>query len=281
MDVSLGAPPREVPAWESRALAFGHPLSLAGALALALAASLLWLFVAAYGLGFTALLKLAQPRLRLPAIARDTVTGRLPTGETTTVTTAAFVYQGQSYVVHSYSLASAPAPGAQVTVLAPRSSPEHGWIEGGQKFPLRLSALLKIAGVTLAPGAVLALAGLLVGLRQRRLLRHGVLVEARRVRQVGLARPFSDLSLDCYRVADPAGRSHTFWSVGADVPERTQALVSPRGWRGAVLPDRLLPNLGQRQGVVAGTGKGRRLSAWVVLLLTLGQAFLVLLFLLT
>jgi hypothetical protein len=282
MAAELGAPPRQLSHLESRALLWGHPACVAGTLLLTAGASLLWLFVALYGLRFGALVSLLQPRLRLPARAGETVRAQLLSGEAVRLTTASFIHQGKLYQVRSFGLEPPPAAGSAVQVLVPRYSPQQGWVVGGQRFPLRLSGLGWVALGSLLPGALFLAWGLHSGRRQRRLLQGGWEVPARRLRQLDLPRPFADLALGQYRTTTPAGVTQTFWTVGSAAGGDTRpALVDPQGGQAAVLVDNLLPGRGALASPGLGLGRSRQASAWVVLLLLAGHGLLTLLYALT
>lgn len=278
----LPPPPRRLPALESRAVVLGHLATLLGSLALVLASALIWLFVAAYGLGFSAILSLTQPRLQLPGKVVKSYPGQLWTGEPVHLTTASFTHSGAQYEVDSFGDPSAPmVQGQTVTLEVPSSSPEHAWVQGLQKFPLRLSGLAKIAALALLPGVVLTGWGLFCGFRQRRLLLGGSLAQARRTRHWGLPRPLAEQFLDRYELTDQEGKCRAFWSAGPDGPAHVDVLVLPSGWAGAVVVGRLLPLQTWQGQTVGGTGRGRRAAAWAVLLLWLGQLGVLALFLAT
>jgi hypothetical protein len=237
-----------------------------------MASSLIWLFVAGYGLRFSALRPLTQPRLVLAAAVEQSQAWQLPTGEWAHRSTALFTYEGAVYRAVGYGTPSSPLKNGQaVSVLMPRNAPEHAWIQGLQKFPLRLSGLAAIAAVALLPGALLSLWGLLAGAQQVKLVRHGVAVIAKRDRHWGLPRPLADSYLDRYALVDAAGKARSVWSLGPDGQAQAQILLAPSGARGAAVVDRLLPNLCYRHDQVQGTSRWRQAGAWGALLLWLGQ----------
>lgn len=251
----------------------GHPIALLGMLWLGLASTLLWLFVAAYGLSFSGLYPLWSSRQRLPARVESSQPVTLMTGEVARRTCALFTYQGATWRAAAYG-ETPLAPGQETVVVMPASAPSHAWIEGLRKYPLSLSGLLRIAVLVVVPGLCLLGLGLLMGRRQRTLLREGIEVEGKRVRHLGLPRPLSDHYLDRFELVDPDGVSRRIWSLGGDGPAEASLLVAPRGWRGALVVSHLLPS-GQ-----APSG-ARIASAWTVLLLALAQLAVLILFLLT
>ena len=252
---------------------FGHPIALLGMLWLGLASTLLWLFVAAYGLSFSGLHPLWLSRERLPARVESSEEVTLLTGESARRTCALFTYKGATWRAAAYG-ETALAPGQETTVVMPASAPSHAWIEGLQKYPLSLSALARIAVLALVPGLCLLGLGVLVGQRQKDLLREGVEVVGKRVRHLGLPRPLSDHYLDRFELVDPAGATRRIWSLGGEGTAEASLLVAPIGWRGALVVSHLLPS-GQ-----APSG-GRSAGAWVVFLLALAQLAVLGLFLLT
>lgn len=268
--------PRLLAAGEGRALLFGHGLLVVGAMALLVGASLVWLFVAGYGLTFSGLRPLAGSRGQAEAVVESSGEVALWTGERALCTTAIFSHQGQTY----RALAFGPTtldPGQRVRVIYPLSTPSAGWVEGLQRFPLRLRGLATLSLAALSPGLVLVLSGLLVGVRQRRTVVHGVVVQGRRTRHIGLARPLSEMFLDRFEWTD-GGRSLSHWSVGVEGPETTPLLVHDAG---AVVVERLLPGLEVHEGKLRGVSLGRKLCAWLVLAVGAGQMLALLLFLLT
>lgn len=278
----LGDAPRRLPLSEATALVLGHPATVLGALALVLASSLLWTFVASYGLEFSALRPLAQSRERLPGQVESSQTVQLWNGEPAHRTTALFSYQGKLYRASAYGLPPRPHKGGQtVTVVVPGGKPEQSWIEGQQKFPVRLSSLGPLAALAFLPGSLLSLWGLLAGLRQRKTVLVGAAVRARRVRHLPLPRPLADRFLDRFAFSEATGKAGAVWSVGCDGPEERWVLVSPHVWRHAVVLDYLLPEGRQEKGLVKGTNKGRRIAACTVLGLWLGGTGVLLLFFLT
>ncbi len=271
---SLSPPPRSFPTAQERAILLGHPAVVTGMLALAVASTLVWLFVAAYGISFSSLRSVFSNREKLPARVESSQQVTLLTGEAAHRTCALFFYQGKTWRAAAYGETSL-SPGQEATVVMPAASPAQAWILGLQKFPLRLSGLAQIAVLAFLPGLILTLWGLRGSFGQRRLLREGVIVSGQRLRHLGLPRPLSDRYLDRYELVDPAGRTRRVWSVGPEGPAETSLLVSPRSWRGATVVSHLLP-----MGGVA-TSTARRLCAWVVLLIALIQLLVLGLFLLT
>ena len=252
---------------------FGHPIILLGTLWLGLASTLLWLFVAAYGLSFSGLYPLWFSRQRLPARVESSQQVTLMTGEVARRTCALFRYRDATWRAAAYGETTL-APGQETTVVMPVSTPSHAWIEGLRKYPLSLSSLLRIAVLVVAPGLCLLGLGLLMGRRQRTLLREGVEIEGKRVRHLGLPRPLSDHYLDRFEFVDPGGVTRRIWSLGGDGPPEANLLVTPSRWRGALVVTHLLPSGQTPSGI-------RIVSAWIVLLLTLAQLAVLILFLLT
>jgi hypothetical protein len=276
-----GDPPRKLAAADARALLLGHPLAVLGMLGAALASSLLWLFVAGYGLGFSSLRPLLGPRQRVSATVESSQQVRLWTGEPAWRSTAIFAYRGQWYRAEGYGLGDRPLRrGEAVRVLVPRWAPESAWIAALHKFPLRLRALAGIALATLGPALLVALWGIWLGAGQRRLLQKGSVQKGRRVRHLRLARPLSQLYLDRFAFSDSQGRPRAVWSLGPEGPEAEPLLVMSACSRAGVL-SRLMPELEVRSGELTGTSRGRRLAGWAVLVAMLGQAGVLLLFFLT
>lgn len=277
--VLVGDPPRRLAAGQGRAVLLGHPLSLLGALALTLATSLLWFFVAAYGIQFSTLRPLLGPRLEAAAQVESSGEVRLATGEAAFRTTAVFSHQGATYRAAAYGTPASPlAPGQPVTVLMPAGAPEAAWIAGLQKYPLRLSGLSSMARVILLPGLLLLLWGLLAGASQWRRLRWGTGVTGRRTHHWRLARPLSDRYLDRFTYKDETGRAGSVWCVSPDGPEQEVVLLNRLG---ATVLKSVLPRIESGEDGLGGVSTGRRIVAWLVLLLGLSQLGLLLLFLAT
>lgn len=238
-----------------------------------LASTLLWLFVAAYGLNFSALRPLWGGRERLPARVESTGQFTLLTGENARRTCALFSYQGKVWRAAAYGETSL-APGQETSVLVPSAQPESAWIEGLQKFPVQLTGIARMAMVVFSPGLLLCLWGLLAGRRQEGLLRQGAEVMGHRVRHLSLPRPLSDRFLDQFELVAADGSRRRMWSVGPNGPPETRLLVAPGRWRGAVVISHLLPQNGQVATI-------RRAGAWLVIGLALAQLGVLSLFLWT
>lgn len=273
---ALPPPPRALTSGESRALLFGHGVTLLGAAALLVGGSLVWLFVAGYALAFSAVRPLAGARATAPAIVERSGETALWTGEPARRTDAVFSHQGRNYRAVGYGETSL-SPGQPTRVVYPLAAPEQGWVMGLQRFPLRLRGLLNLALVALTPAGLLGGLGILLGSRQRWALRAGSEIPARRTRRIGLARPFSELFLDRFEWQD-GGRTRGIWSVGSDDLEQTTLLVSSRG---VVVVQRLLPRLDLQGAAIRGVSAGRKLRAWLVLAVLASQAGALCIFLLT
>ncbi len=252
---------------DSLALLLGHPTNLLGALALTGAGVVIWLLVAVYGLNFSTLRSLQQPRLLLNARVESSQRGVLVTGESAHLSVAVFSLRGQTYRAVGFGDTDLK-PGQAVKAIVPESAPSQAWIQGLQRFPVRLSGLARISALLLAPGALLTFWGLAAGLRQLCLLRNGRSTVVQRTRSHKLPRPLADKRLDRYQVLDS---SQAFWSLGSSGPERAPALLGT--WEGAMLWERLLPRPGQ--GDTRHTSAARRACAGAVVLfwsLSLGMS---------
>lgn len=241
-------------------------------LGVGLAWTVLWLFVAAYGLSFSSLRPLMGARQRFPARVESSQPVTLLTGEAARRTCALFLYEGKTWRAAAYGETTL-APGQTTTVLVPSSSPGDAWIEGLQRFPVQLSGVARLGLVTLLPGLLLSLWGLAAGWRQRGLIRDGVEVTGQRRRHLSLPRPLSDRYLDEYELQSPDGARRRVWSIGPDGPAQARLLVSAGSWRGAAVLSHLLP--------AGGVGSARRISSLLVLALVLAQTGVLALFLLT
>ncbi len=254
----------------------GHGVTLLGAAALLVGAALVWLFVAGYGLTFSGLWPLLGQRGTAAGVVESSGPVALWTGEPAGRTTAIFSHQGQTYRAVGYGEAGLE-PGQPARVVFPRNNPSQAWVEGLQRFPLRLRGLANLAGMALCPALLLCGVGVFLGARQRSLVISGSEVQGRRTRHIGLARPFSELFLDRFEW-NQDGRVRGHWSVGGDGLEEALLLASPRG---AVVVPRLLPGWELQGEALRGVSAGRKLRAWLVLALVASQVGAFLLFLLT
>ena len=262
----LPPPPRSLESKDRRALLFGHPVTLLGAIALGLANAIVWLLTASYGITSSSVRPLFWPQEQVTGQVVTSGLVAIISGETVPQTVASFTYRGQIHQVVSFG--EQLTASLKVTIIVPKGRPEQARISGLQKFPLRLRSLASIAAVLLLPGLLFTLWGLLAGWRKVRLVEHGHQVVAHRIRHWKLFRPFAELYLDSYRWRSQDGQERLFWSVGSETSEPAAALVSPRG--GALL-SHLLPHHQAGTLPLQGVTQSRLISGWAVLLLWLAQ----------
>lgn len=278
-DLSLAPPPRRLPASMQRHLLFGHPLLLLGSLAVTMASFLIWLLVAAYGIGFSSVVSVWRPHTPIPARVESSQPVELVTGETVQRTSALFAHQGDTWRAVGYGQTPLQQ-GDATTVTLPDGAPGQAFIQGLQKFALPLRDLVRVAVFVLAPGAIVLLWGLALGWREQRLAVHGKLLSAERRSRWPLPRPLAELYLERYEVALQGAEPRRFTALRADGPNLAPALLSPSSWLGAALLERIFPDPGSGSPFPS-VGSARRRRARMVGALLALQGVLVALFLLT
>ena len=261
--------------------ALGHPLTTVGTVAASLGAMVFWLILAGYGIGLLDLMGRHWSEDFYAAKVESSAIVRLWTGEPTPLITALFEFEGKTYRAVGYGDGADKADlGSEISVNFPVGLPHKAKVAGFQQFPIGLGSLARITVVLLAPGLFISLLGLILGLRQLRLLNFGRAGTVKVKRSVPLPRPLKGSRLVQWMSRKQVA-PNSFWSLVDGEPEDSQALFGGSRLMGAILVPETMEEQLDETKAFEDPKKARRRRRWGNVLLALVQLSILGLFLWT